>query len=157
MSIEEKGAAARASTLASDLALAMTRLRARLRTETSSRAGRSTGRWSWAQLATLTRIIENGPVTASELAKAENVRQQSMSEILTALRKDGLVRTERDPEDGRKVLLIATPEGEEVSREMRATRDAWLASALRDDVTETERETIEAAIHIINRLAERRS
>ena len=156
MSIEERGVAARASTLASDLAMAMTRLRARLRTETASQVGRWTGRWTWAQLATLTRVIENGPTTASELAKAENVRQQSMSEILTVLRRDGLVRTERDPEDGRKVLIRSTPEGEKVGREAKATRDGWLESALRDDVSDAERETIEAAILIINRLAEGR-
>lgn len=150
MSVEEKGTAA----LAAGLAMAMTRLRARIRMEAAAKSTAWTARWTWAQLATLDRIVENGPVTASELARAENVRQQSMSEILALLRADGLVRTERDPGDGRKALILATREGERIGRELKATRDDWLESVLREQLSDEERATVEAAVRIIDRLAD---
>ncbi|MFF3573893.1 MarR family winged helix-turn-helix transcriptional regulator [Nocardia jiangxiensis] len=152
MGVEKEDPAA----LAAELALAVTRLRARIRTEVAAKTGHWAGRWTWAQMATLTRIIDNGPITASELAKAENMRQQSMSELLANLREDGLIRSEKDPADGRKSLLEATSEGRAVAARLTATRKDWLESALREDATAAERKTVQAAVQIINRLVDSR-
>ncbi|MFE2183456.1 MarR family winged helix-turn-helix transcriptional regulator [Streptomyces sp. NPDC059455] len=96
-----------AAEAAAALMKAMTRLRARLRTESAP----DDMQWTWSQLTTLGRVVELGPVTASELAQAEHVRRQSMAETLAALRTGGLVSTGKDPDDGRKTLIHATPEG----------------------------------------------
>jgi DNA-binding MarR family transcriptional regulator len=60
---------------ATELMQAMTRLRARLRSESSPDEMELT----WSQITTLARIVREGPVTATELARAEHVRRQSMA------------------------------------------------------------------------------
>lgn len=131
------------------LGLAIKRIRARMRAESTSSAG-----WTISQLSTLARIIERGPVTASALAQSEHVRPQSIAEIVTTLKADGLVRTEPDPADGRKVLLIATDEGRDVIRQVTVSREAWLAQAIDTVVQLDEYPALAQAIDLLNRLAE---
>ena len=77
-----------------------------------------------------------------------------MAEIVTALKQDGLVVAEPDPSDRRKVLLRATPEGRSVIHEVSSSREAWLARAIEAVVGPDDRPQLEAAIAILNRLAE---
>src|SRR5580693_3821312 len=97
----------RAAGAAAELMKSMTRLRARLRSETAPTEMSAT----WSQLTTLGRIIAEGPTTTSALAQAEHVRRQSMAETIAALRADGLVTAEPDPSDGRKTLITVTEQG----------------------------------------------
>lgn len=55
---------------------AMTRLRARLRTE----APIDDTPVTWSHLTVLHRVVEQGPLTATELAQTEHVRRQPMAE-----------------------------------------------------------------------------
>jgi DNA-binding MarR family transcriptional regulator len=139
--------------LATELAMAMTRLRARLRRE-SSEPVRS---WTWSQLSTLRRVIEHGPITASALAGIEHVRPQSIAETIAALRADDLVATAPDPNDGRKALISATARGREVAGSVIARRERWLTEALNGVATPEERELLARAIPVLNRLADSRS
>jgi len=76
----------RAAEAAAELMKSMTRLRARLRSETAPTEMSAT----WSQLTTLARIIAEGPTTTSALAQAEHVRRQSMAETIAALRALGV-------------------------------------------------------------------
>ena len=62
---------------ATELMKAMTRLRARLRSESAP----TEMRWTWSQLTTLGRIISEGPATVSELAHAEHRSEEHTSEL----------------------------------------------------------------------------
>ena len=64
------------------LAMAVTRLRSRIRIESGLR---STG-IPISQVAVLSRIIEEGPTTAAALAAAEHVTQQAIAQSLATLR-----------------------------------------------------------------------
>jgi DNA-binding MarR family transcriptional regulator len=132
---------------------AMTRLRARLRAESAP----GDMRWSWSQLNTLARIVADGPATTSELAHAEHVRRQSMSETIAALRAGGLVAARPDPNDGRKTLIHATARGRTLSATIPAAREAWLDSALNDLLDTEEQQTLRRAAAIMNRIADRGS
>ncbi|MEU9150482.1 MarR family transcriptional regulator [Streptomyces sp. NPDC048417] len=136
--------------VAAELMKAMTRLRARLRTESAP----SDMRWSWSQLTTLGRIVEEGPVTASELAQAEHVRRQSMAETLASLRAGGLIASSRDPGDGRKTLIHATPEGRALFGMIPVARATWLGAAIDAHLRPDERETLLKAAAIMNRIAD---
>jgi DNA-binding MarR family transcriptional regulator len=136
--------------VASELTMAMTRLRARLRLESSAPV-RS---WTWSQLSTLRRIIEHGPTTAAALAQIEHVRPQSIAETLAALKADGLVATAPDPADGRKSLLTATARGHEVSDSVIAQREEWLTRALDATTTPAERQLLAKAAAILTKLAD---
>jgi DNA-binding MarR family transcriptional regulator len=138
--------------VATELTMAMTRLRARLRIESSAPV-RS---WTWSQLSTLRRIIEHGPTTAAALAQIEHVRPQSIAETLAALKANGLVTTAPDPADGRKSLLTATTLGHEVADSVIAQREQWLTRALDAVATPAERRLLADAVTVLNKLADSR-
>ncbi|MFJ1617752.1 MarR family winged helix-turn-helix transcriptional regulator [Streptomyces sp. NPDC088251] len=133
-----------------ELMRAMTRLRARLRTETPL----DDLPWNWSHLTTLHRIVQDGPVTATELAQAEHVRRQSMGETLAALRDGGLITSAKDPDDGRKSLVSATPAGRVLCERIPAARKAWLAEVIGTTLRANERKALDKAAEIMNRLAD---
>jgi DNA-binding MarR family transcriptional regulator len=131
------------------LSVALSRLRSRLREESGSR---KTG-LTVSQLAAMQRIIDAGATTASALAAAEHVSQQAMAQNIAALRGAGLVRSQPDPGDGRKVLLSATDQGRALFARLHETREAWLARAIDAVVGPEERADLQAAISLLERLA----
>jgi DNA-binding MarR family transcriptional regulator len=139
-----------ATETAIELMTAMIRLRARLRTESAP----SAMPWSWSQLTTLSRIAQDGPTTTSALAKAEHVRRQSMAETVAMLRKHGLISSEEDPSDGRQTLLSATAEGRALTESIPAAREAWLNVAIETALEPAEREVLQQAAALMNRLAD---
>jgi DNA-binding MarR family transcriptional regulator len=137
-----------AASIAVDLALAIVRLRARLRLESSSDT------WTWPQLSTLTRVIDEGPLTISDLALAEHLRPQSMAAIMAVLRKDGLVQAKPDPHDGRKTLITATAKGRAVVDELEGQREEWLTKAIASLIEPGEYNDLRNAVKLIKRLAD---
>ncbi|MFF4214570.1 MarR family winged helix-turn-helix transcriptional regulator [Streptomyces sp. NPDC001796] len=136
--------------IAAELMKAMTRLRARLRSESAPEEMR----WTWSQINTLARVVAEGSTTISALAAAEHVRRQSMAETLSALRADGLVTASQDPTDRRKTLIHATTEGRALVETMPAAREAWLEAALRTQLEADERKTLLKAAALMNRIAD---
>jgi DNA-binding MarR family transcriptional regulator len=139
-----------AAEAAAELMKSMTRLRARLRSETAPTQMSAT----WSQLTTLARIIAEGPTTASALAQAEHVRRQSMAETIAALRADGMVTAEPDPADGRRTLITATEKGRQLSTTIPAAREAWLSSIIGTLLDADEQQTLLKAATIIDRIAD---
>ena len=135
---------------AAELTKAMTRLRARLRSETAP----DEMPWTWSQLMTLARVIDDGPTTASTLAQAEHVRRQSMAETLAVLRSHDLIATEPDPSDGRKTLISATAAGRALVATIPVAREEWLAGALRKLLQPAEQRILRQAAEIMNRIAD---
>jgi DNA-binding MarR family transcriptional regulator len=130
------------------LAVALQRLRARLREE----AGATATGLSISQLAILQRLLA-GPATAATLAAAEHVSQQAIAQSLTTLKAEGLVRSRPDPSDGRKVVLSVTPSGRRLVERIVASRDAWLVRAIDAAVAADERPALATAIELLERLA----
>lgn len=139
-----------ATAIADELMTAMTRLRARLRSESTP----SDMRWTWSQLAALGRLVNDGPTTMTDLALAEHVRRQSMAETVAGLRADGLVESQPDPTDGRKVLLAATRKGRDLLEGIPAAREAWLGIVINEMLDREEQQTLREAAAIMNRLAD---
>jgi DNA-binding MarR family transcriptional regulator len=75
-------------------------------------------------------IVFGGPLTLGALAAAEQVRPPTMTRLVTALVRDGLVTRQSDPDDRRQVLLRATPAGRRLLEEGRARRTASLTSRI---------------------------
>ncbi|MEV8514880.1 MarR family transcriptional regulator [Dactylosporangium sp. NPDC051484] len=136
--------------VARQLPHAMVRLRARLRTESAP----SDMRWTWSQIATLSRIDQEGPTTVSALAAAEHVRPQSMAETVAALSREGCVDREPDPTDGRKTLISITAPGRRLISSIPAVREAWLEEAIERHLSPAERRTLAKAAQIMERLAD---
>jgi DNA-binding MarR family transcriptional regulator len=139
-----------ATAVAAELMTAMIRLRARLRSESTP----TDMRWTWSQLAALGRIVHGGPTTMTDLALAEHVRRQSMTETVAGLRADGLVEARPDAADGRKVLLVATGKGRDLLETIPAAREAWLSVAMNAMLDGEEQRTLREAAAIMSRLAD---
>lgn len=104
------------------------------------------------QASVLARLSGKGGVTASELASAEGVRHQSMTATVASLAAVGLVERSPDPDDRRRMLIALTAEGHRRVAEGRKARTEWLAGQLQDKCTEEERQTVLAAMALLERL-----
>ncbi len=135
---------------ATELMKAMTRLRARLRSESAP----TEMAWTWSQVTTLGRIVAEEPTTISELAHAEHVRRQSMAETVAALRAHDLITAAQDPDDGRKTLITATGKGRSLLETIPAAREAWLAAAIGKALGPGEEQVLLTAAAIMNRIAD---
>jgi len=142
--------AATADLAAVRLALAIKRLRVRLR----EAAWASGVDLPIAQLAIVKRLCDDGPTTAAMLAAAEHVSHQAITQSLAALRRAALVRTARHPRDGRKHLVSVTTAGRRLLGSAVASRDAWLAQAIERSVRPGERAALHRAIELLERLAD---
>lgn len=107
-----------------------------------------------AQVAVIKRLRNGGPTTASALAAAEHVTHQAITQTLAALKRAGLVRSSRDPSDGRKSVISVTPAGNRLFESAIVSRDAWLARAIGHVVSPRERAALEKSIELLERLAD---
>ena len=94
-------------------------------------------------------------ITAAELAERERVSAPGMSGQLVRLEAAGLIERARAT-DRRRIGLRTTEEGERVLRSVRKRRTAWLAEHL-NELSDEERDRIEAAIEPLERLLESRA
>ncbi|GLW73985.1 MarR family transcriptional regulator [Kitasatospora phosalacinea] len=120
------------------------------------RAAAGTGDFTLTQASTVGRLLdsEGQGLTTSDLAVAEGMRHQSMATTIATLAAQGLVERSRDPEDGRRMLIVLTPEGRRRGEEGRRARGEWLAAELQRKCTEEERQTVIAAMAVLERLVQ---
>jgi DNA-binding MarR family transcriptional regulator len=111
------------------------------------------GDLNWSQARVLGRLERDGPATLTVLARAENMRSQSMGAIVGPLEEAGLVAGAPDPSDGRQTILSATERGRAYVREYRQTRDDWLAARIRAELTREEQEEVARALPLLERIA----
>jgi DNA-binding MarR family transcriptional regulator len=142
------GIAESAAAAARDLRVVVSRLRRQLRGLAID------GDLTPSQTAVLTRLWKEGASSASELAGAERVRPQSMATIVAALEQRGLIERTPDPEDGRRQVISLTTAGRQRAEADRQVRGEWLARAIHERYSETERRTILDALALLERLTD---
>ncbi|MFF3469302.1 MarR family transcriptional regulator [Streptomyces sp. NPDC002619] len=84
------------------------------------------GGLSMAASSVLGRIGREGPQRVTELARAEGVSQPGMTQLVTRMEHDGLVRRIASTDDRRGVLVEATDAGVDLVRQRRAERTGAL-------------------------------
>ena len=107
-----------------------------------------------ARLSALSVVAFGGPLRISDLARAEQVRTPTITPIVAALERDGLVARDRDARDARASLLRATPKGVKLMAEGRVRRVATLAAQLRQ-LPADDRALLRRATALIQRLSQR--
>ena len=137
-----------AQTLAADLRTVYRRLKLRLR----EHGGGSD--LTPSQTSVLLRLEKDGSATVSSLARAEGMRPQSMSAIVTPLQQNGLVRGTPDPGDGRQTLMSLTPKCLKWLQAGRAARQDWLTTTISQKLSLREQQTLQAALDLLARLVE---
>jgi DNA-binding MarR family transcriptional regulator len=131
--------------LASELRMVLGHLVRRLRAE---------HRFSLSQGAVLGRLDREGIKSIGDLAGAERVRPQSMTQTISDLEAEGLVARLADPADGRRILVELTEQGREILEADRREREGWLARAIAEDLSVQEQRLLADAVLLLTRLAE---
>ena len=118
------------------------------------RAERSADSMSLTKLSLLGQLYRHGSISAAELAGLERVQPQSLTRVLAELLEEGLISRRVDAADGRRLLLDITGEGRAVLTRDMQQRDAWLARAMYQELSATERELLRLAAQLLERLAD---
>ena len=105
---------------------------------------------SAARLSALSVVVFGGATTLGRLARAEQVSPPTMSKLVDALEREGLVTRGTDARDGRAVVVAATEEGERILVEGRRRRIDELAG-LFQELSQDELETLGEAAAIVER------
>jgi DNA-binding MarR family transcriptional regulator len=108
-----------------------------------------------AETSALSLLDRNGPATSSDLAKLDRISPQSMGATIAALEQRGLVGRQRDPGDGRRIVLSVSEAGRQVVNDRRSARTERIAAALRGGFTDAELDQLLAAAPLLERLAEK--
>jgi DNA-binding MarR family transcriptional regulator len=106
------------------------------------------------QTSVLLRLEKDGAATVSSLARAEGMRPQSMSAIVTPLRESGLISGAPDSSDGRQTLMSLTPKCLKWIQEGRNARQDWLTQTISQKLSVLEQEKLQAALELLSRLVE---
>lgn len=132
--------------IASAVHTSTARLNRRLRAEAQQ------SEYTSSQVNVIRRLMTTGPATPSELARAEGVRQQSMSATVAALEAEGTVARRPDPDDRRAARVFMTPEGERAVLEGRAAKQSWLIRTMAARLTTDEQRTLLEAANLMERM-----
>src|SRR5437660_4606647 len=104
-----------------------------------------------ARLSALSVLVFGGPKALGELAAAEQVKPPTMSRIVSGLARSRLVEITEDPEDARRLRIVATPKGTRLLHKGREMRIAYLASQL-ERLTPDELSQLDDAVEILSKL-----
>jgi DNA-binding MarR family transcriptional regulator len=111
------------SELAAHLRILVMRLQRRLRAEAGDEL-------SPTLVAALVSVERHGPLTLGRLAELERVTPPSITRVVAALERDGLVVREVDGSDRRVSRVAVTPEGSRLLQRSRTRKAAFLARRL---------------------------
>jgi DNA-binding MarR family transcriptional regulator len=134
--------------LAGELRILISRLRHRLSEQAHL------GDYTWSQTSVVIRLERDGPATASALARAEGVRQQSMGATISTLEAAGLVKGSPDPADGRQTILSLTDACRKMIKAKRAAKEDWLFRAIQTKLSPREQEQLATALELLKRIAD---
>lgn len=134
------------ATVAQELRAVFGKLKRRLREQTGA------DDFTASQMAVLMRLAKSGPATASQLARAEAMRPQSMGAVITALEAAGMIAGAPDPRDGRQTLLSVTQACRDRIETRRAAHQDWLTRTIAARLSAAEQQELARAIALLERI-----
>jgi DNA-binding MarR family transcriptional regulator len=117
------------------------------------RQTREVGDLSLPESTALSRLDRQGPITAAELARLEQVSPQSIGATVQSLQDRRLIDRAPDPGDGRRMILSLTQAGRDSVYSKRTARTEQLTRAL-EELTADEQGRLIGAIPALRHLAE---
>jgi DNA-binding MarR family transcriptional regulator len=137
-----------ASVVAAELRALAGKLKRRLREQADA------GDLTPSQVSVLLRLEKDGPATASNLARAEAMRPQSMGPVIASLEAMGLITGAADPNDGRQTILALTEQCRQWIAKGRAARQDWLSRRIEQLLSPQERSELARAVTLLTRLVD---
>jgi DNA-binding MarR family transcriptional regulator len=83
-----------------------------------------------ARFSLLATLRYQGPQNVGRLAELEHVSQPTVTKLVNALERDGLVERQPDPSDGRSCAVHLSPKGRALVRRARSRKIAYVDSAI---------------------------
>ena len=108
-----------------------------------------------ARLSALSVLVFGSPKSLKELAEIEQVQPPTMSRIVEALEREGLIRRAIVARDRRQIRLEPTAKGKRILREARQQRVMALATRLRG-LPEADLEVLENAAGLLSEVIEKK-
>jgi len=126
----------------------VTRLGKRLRQEAQNSPE------NWSQMLVLSAIDRmSGSATPSKIAETENMQSSNLASVLRELDARGLITRTPDTEDKRRTRIGLSEDGKAILQASRDQRDEWLSDAVQACLTDDERQQLEAAGAIMEKLS----
>lgn len=127
---------------------ALSKLNRRMRSERQDR------QTTPGKLSILSRLYHSGPATPGALAAAEGIQPQSLTRLLADLEIERHVSRRQDAHDRRQHLMEITPSGRDLLYEDASDKAAWLAAAIATQLSPVERDLLQLAAQLLDRLAD---
>lgn len=102
--------------------------------------------------AVVARLTREGPQRLTDLATGEHLSQPGMTQLVSRLEREGLVRRTPSAADGRVVLVDVTDVGRDVVARRRRERGDALRRLL-DQLDPADRDAVRAALPALGRLS----
>jgi Transcriptional regulators len=105
------------------------------------------------EIDTIRHLWRSTALLPSELAALTKIKTQSMSQILNKLDGYGIITRTPSEKDKRKVYISLTPFGREKVEQTKYDREEWLKNVIEKSLTDSEKELLEKALPVLNKLA----
>jgi DNA-binding MarR family transcriptional regulator len=106
------------------------------------------------QLALLATLHQQGTMRATQLAMQQRLQPQSLTRLMAALERKGLIGRRADPDDGRSRLIEITKRGRECLAQDMRPRRSWLSEAMAQALTPTEQSLLRLSAELMLRVAQ---
>jgi len=118
------------------------------------RAERPAASVTLSALGLLSSLQQHGPMSAAALARVEHLAPQSLSRLLAALARDGLIVRRPDDTDHRAWVIAISAAGRRTLRRDMDARRAWLDAAMAASLTPAEHRRLSEAAVLMLRVAD---
>ncbi|HVD98883.1 MAG TPA: MarR family transcriptional regulator [Cytophagaceae bacterium] len=135
--------------LASSLRVVVSSLHKGLRKRTSAMTT-----YSMTEMETIGHLFRNDFLLPTELANLTRITTQSMSQILTKMEQQKLIKKTPSREDKRKVCISLTASGRKLVDTTLYEKDEWLKNIIENNLTEKEKDILIKVLPVLNKLAE---
>jgi DNA-binding MarR family transcriptional regulator len=135
--------------IAASLRITLNRIVKVMRRET-----RNDGQLSLTERSTLGLLYPDVQLAPTDIARTEKVTTQSMSQVVNHLVELNFIARTPSADDGRKTLLSLTDLGRARVEQARQEKQEWLAKALHEKITETEKDLLVEALLILTKLVD---
>ncbi len=135
--------------IAASLRIILNRMVKVMRRET-----RNDGQLSLTERSTLGLLYPDVQLAPTDIARAEKVTTQSMSQVVNHLVELNFVARTPSADDGRKTLLSLTDPGRARVEQARQEKQEWLAKALHEKLSGAEKDLLVDALKILTKLVD---
>ncbi|HXB39036.1 MAG TPA: MarR family transcriptional regulator [Bacteroidia bacterium] len=110
--------------------------------------------YSMTEIETIAHLFSNSSLLPTELAALTKVKTQSMSQILSKMEEQGIIKRTPSKDDKRKVYISLSATGKKMVEKIKYERDEWLKGIIEKSLTDKEKELLIKVLPVLNKLIE---